>query len=239
MKQRINGGTVTRLIIATAIVAVGILIFLRNGGYISQDIYSQIMAWPSILLVLGLGTLAAGNYVGGVILLGVGGYFSPLVQNIFSFDVTNYIWPVVLVVAGMLLAFAPLIHRRRRHCAAHNGIPANEDQRGYLRINNRFNASQHTVIDEYFEGAEIVASFSGVKLDLRRTNLREGETYIDVDFNLSGMELLVPDNWVIETPVEMTMAGIDEKRTIASCLKTESRLVIRGHMKMSGITLKN
>lgn len=42
------------------------------------------------------------------------------------------------------------------------------------------------VLDEVFKGATIRNTFGGTVLDLRRTNISEGETYIEVECNFGG-----------------------------------------------------
>ncbi len=115
-----------------------------------------------------------------------------------------------------------------------------ETQDGFVEVDNSFASVRHIVLDSVFKGARIRTRGSGTVLDLAHTTLAEGETYIDVDMSLSGLELHIPDGWTVVTdPLSLKLAGIEDKRYYRTAPDSTRRLVVRGSMYLSGIEIKS
>lgn len=65
---------------------------------------------------------------------------------------------------------------------------------GVLHSENTFSGIRQVVLDEFFKGGTIQNSFGGTIIDLRRTTLPEGETFLDIDCTFGGIEIYVPSD---------------------------------------------
>lgn len=97
-----------------------------------------------------------------------------------------------------------------------------------------------------FRGGDIMAFMGGAHLDLRMATIAPGEEAIlDVTVIMGGVEIVVPNNWVVSTPVFPFMGAVEDKRLTP--LPSEGkvpdggspRLVIRGFVMMGNIELRS
>ncbi len=83
---------------------------------------------------------------------------------------------------------------------------------GVIDITTVFGGSEQVYLDPEFRGGKISTVFGGVKLDLRRTGLPEGITYLTVESVFGGVEIDTPEDWIIEIRSESVFGGFDDKR---------------------------
>lgn len=57
-----NGGNYTHMLLALALVVVGVLFFFRNVGILPAPAWD--IVWPLILIILGAGVLLGGKHTG-------------------------------------------------------------------------------------------------------------------------------------------------------------------------------
>jgi hypothetical protein len=98
----------------------------------------------------------------------------------------------------------------------------------------------------HFRGGELTAFMGGGQIDLRGATIPPGEeAVLDLFCVMGGFELIVPQNWVIMTPVIPIMGGIDDKRLApppgSSDVAGQSapRLSLRGFILMGGLTIRS
>ena len=176
----------------------------------------------------------------GIILAGVGVFFIIPMLAPVGCGWTATFWPFIFILIGIVVIvhlFRPRGRVTKREEPCHT---TEESTEGFVDVDNSFGVVRHIVLDPVFEGARIRTRFCGTILDLKRTALAEGDTYVDVDMTFSGLEIHVPEGWaVIVDQVAMTMAGVDDKRYYPSATDTSRRLIIRGRMTLSGIEIKS
>ena len=98
-----------------------------------------------------------------------------------------------------------------------------------------------------FRGGDITAIMGGGQLDLRLATIPPGEEAIlDIVAVMGGVEILVPSNWEISTPIFPFMGGVEDKRfpplqTDPNGVRSEAggRLVLRGLVMMGGVHIKS
>jgi predicted membrane protein len=78
-----------------------------------------------------------------------------------------------------------------------------------------FGGSEQVYLDPVFRGGQISTVFGGVKLDLRRTELPEGETWLTVESVFGGVEIDAPAEWNIEIRGESVFGGFTDRRPSA------------------------
>ena len=237
------------IIMAGILIAIGLLFLGRNLGWVNGHLFGILVSWQSLLILFGLLSLFAWRIVWGGLLIGIGGFF--LVPGITGAGAewAHTYWPVLIVLAGLLLVFGRFgrraHHRRWGHpqWGRRPGFsdPITGTQDGFVRSGNTFGAERYIVLDPVFKGGELRNNFGGTVLDLRRTSLPEGDTVIDVELSFGGIEIYVPDNWVIVCELESVLGGVEDKRygVISAPVAGNSRLIIRGNVTFGGVVIKN
>ena len=70
-----HAGLSGKALIASLFIISGILLFARNVGWITYDLFSIVVSWNSLLIVLGIYTMTRRHYISGLILTLIGAYF--------------------------------------------------------------------------------------------------------------------------------------------------------------------
>ena len=73
-----HAGLSGKALIASLFIISGILLFARNVGWITYDLFSIVVSWHSLLIVLGIYTMTRRHYLSGSILTLIGVYFLEL-----------------------------------------------------------------------------------------------------------------------------------------------------------------
>lgn len=235
------------IVIAIIFIAIGLILIGRNTGVIDYQLYRILMSWQSLLIVLGLCMISRRNITSGLIVGGVGAFFLIPKITMASQWMHTY-WPLVFVMVGVVLLFKHISRRRECHNRLtgdrgnRNGRGAEEayykSENGFVNSNVTFGSVRHIVIDPVFKGAILRSYFAGTVLDLRRTSLPEGDTYIELDCVFGGTELYIPEDWAIVSDVLPVFGGVDDKRFRPGPELPGRRLIIRGKVTFGGIEIK-
>jgi predicted membrane protein len=90
-------------------------------------------------------------------------------------------------------------------------------------------------LEEVFPGGEINIVFGGVNLDLRRTTLPEGKTYLEMNVVFGGIQMYVPNAWQIEIHTDNIAAGFVDSRCVDHDNVDKTRkLIITGSCVFGG-----
>ena len=92
-----HAGLSGKALIASLFIISGILLFARNVGWITYDLFSIVVSWHSLLIVLGIYTMTHRHYLSGSILTLIGIYF--LVEGLswLPENSQTIIWPIALI----------------------------------------------------------------------------------------------------------------------------------------------
>jgi Domain of unknown function (DUF5668)/Cell wall-active antibiotics response 4TMS YvqF len=112
----------------------------------------------------------------------------------------------VLVWVVVALAVGPRMAMGRR------GAPRS-DGRERVSMFAVMGADERSSVATTFRGGEITSVMGGSKLDLRQATLAPGEeAVIDVFAMMGGIELRVPDGWVVDVQSVSVMGGVKDER---------------------------
>lgn len=64
-----------KLLVASLFILSGILLFARNMGWITAELFSIIVSWYSLFIIMGIYSMIRRHFVGGIILVLIGVYF--------------------------------------------------------------------------------------------------------------------------------------------------------------------
>jgi len=225
-----------RLVIGLSIIAAGILFTLDNLHVIEADSY--LSYWPVVLVVIGFAQLAQARTWGSVawslVLVIVG--FWILGQNLGFVHMS--IWtlsPLLLVLLG-----ASLVYRAFSTPAVPAGAApgAGAQPDAFVRGMAVMGGIDRASDSAEFVGADLIALMGACKLDLRRATMAGNEAVIDILAVMGGIELRIPDNWIVDPHVLPLMGGVsDETHPVSS--GPVQRLVLRGTAFMGGVEIKN
>lgn len=223
--------------IAGIFIAIGLLLLGRNLGYIQPEAYSLIVSWKSLLIVLGVFMLAKRHYFNSFILIAIGAYFILTTTGDAHTGIVAFYWPVILIIIGIGFLVRKN-HRSNHHNQYNMEVKESVSGDGYFSIDNRFGGIQNIIMDEVIKGGEVKNSFGGVVLDLRRTSLPEGITYIDVDVRFGGLEIYIPSTWKVKSEVRPFIGAYEDNRFTNPAMDSDRMLVIRGEISVGGIEVK-
>lgn len=221
-------------------IATGLLIMFRNLGYLEPSVFSMIISWPSLLLLLGIWSFVHRNFKSGIFLTSIGGFFLiPYITGAGAGWMHMY-WPAIFVILGILMIIYHMLPRRWKHHRYNYPTDTNyQINDGYVTCENKFGSIHQIVTDEVFKAARIQNSFGETILDLRGTTIEPGDTIIDIDSSFGGIEIYVPANWTVITEIDCSLAGVDDKRKCIGGVQPELKLRIRGKISFSGVEIKN
>ncbi|NDV58011.1 LiaI-LiaF-like domain-containing protein [Bacteroides sp. 519] len=228
--------------IAAIFIAVGVLLLGKNLNIISYDVYRIFVSWQMLLIVIGVNLLTKKQMVGSIILIATGVYFLMPKIHFFNDVFANFFWPVVLIITGLLVVTSKKNSMFRNNHRHHhqNSRMNHHTQNGFVNIDNSFSSTQEVVTEDVFKGGIITNSFGSVVLDLRRTTLEPGTTYLDLSISFGGAEIYIPSNWVVKSELQTSLGGYEDSRISGlGPIEVDKILVLRGSVSFSGVEVKS
>jgi hypothetical protein len=213
------------------VIAAGVLFTLDNLGVVDAEQYLQY--WPAALVAVGLVKLwqvrEGQGWIGGFVLVLLGGWM--LLERLVDIRISLHdLWPLFFVVLGGYMVWRGLGGAPRRPSAdARARFSALAIMSGVVRRTNT----------PRFEGADLTAIMGGCEIDLRQASIAPGtEAVIDVFAFWGGIDIKVPDDWLVVNRAMPLMGGVEDK-TQSPLAATAKTLVIRGVVIMGGVSIKN
>lgn len=234
------------------LILVGLLFLAFNFGWINSELRSVIFSWPMIFIIIAIFNISDKRFSSALIWFLLGLFFlipriaivhPKLLPGIDS-NFAKYYWPVLLIFLGIGILFKILFERKKT-----THIHINNDEKKQINIVDRnegvyerrviFGGIKDVFLEPVFRGGKIDVTFGGVEVDLRRTSLPEGDTYIYAQSVFGGITLFLPDDWIVVPEVSTIMGGIENKHlsTIENSDSTR-RLIIYGEVIFGGVEIK-
>jgi len=228
-------------IFAVICIAVGMIFLGKNTDVISDYLFDILISWQMALVILGLYSISHKAYLWGSFVAGIGLFFMmPLIIMAEGKEWIRDYWSLILVLVGLLMLINLFLPKHKK-CHKNYDFMSKDYkiENGFVFSNNSFSGAKHVVMDEVFKGAEIFNHFGGTILDLRRTNLQQGDTYIDIDSKCGGIEIFLPENWLVLVELNSVLSGVvDDRHYHSGSIDESRRLILRGKISLSGINLK-
>lgn len=241
-----------RLVLGVLIIAFGVIALLEKtfrGLHLLEF-------WPVVFMVLGtmkiVQTEHRSGYILGVILLVLGCLMTLSNLGWIQFRLRDW-WPLLLIGGGILLLF-----KGQQNDAGSAGQPApkfdmpGSEKPGTITIAAAATATPDSastidsfgimsgnkinVISQAFGGGEATAIMGGIEIDMRMASMQKPAT-LHLFAVWGGIELVVPNDWVVINNVVAIMGGVDDK-TVPP-LNPEKCLILEGYVVMAGVEIKN
>lgn len=230
-----DGNIAPGMIVALAIIAVGILFLLDNFGFPVGMVWSY---WPVILIAVGLAKLIDSRdtpgRTGGAIIMIVGlvliadKIHLPFFNNISIWA----LWPLALITFGIIMFWGSLEGRRPGQPFRLTGDGLNQ----YAV----FGGGKRRMTGE-FKGGDVFALFGGYEIDLRGATMSLDEAVINANAMFGGIEIRVPETWLVEMQVTGIFGGHEDKthQPDRRLVPNPKKLIIRGAIMFGGLSVKN
>ena len=247
----------TEIVVGVLLILLGGLFLIANFGPLPQ-LKNVIISWQMLLIAIGILSFRKHSFTGFCLIL-VGSFFLiPKLAEVFteSFfwvnnDFTSNYWAILLIAVGIFWIVVPRKkwhrrceenvrfyhhHHRRHRC---NGEDKQYEINGEFSKTTIFGSGEYIVLEPEFKGGEVKVVFGASEIDLRKTSLPEGDTYLKIEAVFSGITFLIPDNWNIESQIEYAFSGIADKRRVVMPVDSSRRLVLVGSCVFSGCEIKS
>lgn len=231
------------------LIVVGALFLGFNFGFIPMELKWVIISWPMLFLALGVINFFKRRMITGTILVFVGGFFIiPKVFPELGYNFIGIYWPILLIGGGIVILLNKFLgpnfftencnNKWSFHKQNHHHSKFNDNKTGFSK-NSIFGSGEHIVLEKEFTGGELNAVFGGIKLDLRHTNLPEGDTRLEINAVFGGITIYVPNDWVVVTQLDAVFGGFEDNRLPKEPADSSKKLVITGACVFGGGELRN
>jgi predicted membrane protein len=215
-----------RAFIGILLIALGVLFLLDQGGVLDAgETIDQ--WWPVVFVVAGLlyFSLSPPHVVVPAVLIIVGLASLAGTLDFIDQDVTQFLWPVVLVLVGLWVIVGP--NRRGTSVADRvNSIVA-------------FFGRHVVSASPQFRGGSILNVFGGTEVDLRGAHPVEGGAAIDVVCAFGGVDILVPEGWRVVITGLPLFGGWSNKTKAEAVAADAPLLSIEALVAFGGLEVKH
>ncbi len=221
------------------------LVFLTIGAFLFADRFDifpfnwnqYIFTWQSLLIGIGLISLAKNeSRATGVVLIAIGGFFLTAKILGFHYPIRYFFWPTVFVAIGLILIF------QRRYHHPKMGFSKGETDMDIIDDVAIFGGSEQKVTSKNFKGGKVTNIFGGSTFDMSDAVLAPGRNTLDMFCLFGGSKMIVPPTWKVKIEITAIFGGYSDKRRNAPREATElneSELVIRGVAIFGGGEIKS
>lgn len=246
--------------------AAGIIIVLYGTLFLLKEFDVWLPPWTftigPVICSIGLVVLIKQKFkdLFGYILLLVGSLF--LVEELRPGTINvNIIWPILLIVFGLAIAFRsrrkrfghPPHHHRGRHHWKHRErwekhhaffeAAADLDniaQDDFIDVVSIFGGVQKNVVSKNFRGADIVTIFGGNELNLSQADFTE-QIVMDITNIFGGTTLTIPNNWELKSEIVTIFGSLEDKRPLhpKDTEQPPKIVILRGTCMFGGIEINS
>ena len=239
------------ILFAFLLIAAGALMICFNTELLNPVWKPFFLSWQMLLLVIGLVSICRSRFIWGILITAVGVFFlsekaAVIYPNVIRYEhFASTYWPAIFIVLGIIIVLSFFIRPTKcgkRHPKG-NWIDdykpdENENEDGKINYRFVFGGTEQVILDPVFKGGTIDITFGGIALDLRRTSLAEGKTFLYINAVIGGVEMRAPDTWDIEIQNKSTIGGVTDSRLKHLDRDHTRKLVIVSKCTLGGIEIK-
>ena len=227
----------SRLFFGLGIAAVGILLLLKTLGILPPFVR---FSWPLVVLVIGALIGIKNSFRGNAwwILMLVGIAHLIPAFHVMGRSSRHLVWPLGLVIFGLMVAFRPRSARCRPH-RPNNIAHITDDSR--LIIDVTFGGRKEIITAKDFKGGDVSVSFGGSEINLTQADIADDSAILNFNVSFGSVELIVPSNWEIINEIRPTMGSVEDDRVIHASGPGEVRkkLILQGNCSFGSIEIKS
>jgi predicted membrane protein len=214
----------------------GVALLLDHMGILSMDRLWRF--WPLLLICAGIpNIMTRENRLWGILMVTGGALLQLNELGIWHLR-WNDIWPIFIIVVGLVLMWGAIEARNRLPLSAGGGDP-----RTTLNESAVFGGIERRVTSQDFQGGQITAVFGGVEIDLTDANMLADEATLDINAIFGGIEIRLPEAWQVAFRGTPIFGGISDKTRVRhnTDLNDPRRkvLILSGAVIFGGVEIKN
>lgn len=155
-------------------------------------------------------------------------------------NVRNYIWPLALMLIGLLFILRPKRFKPDRFKESDYHFPVTEDASldSIVDITAIFSGVKRRILSKNFQGGDITAFMGGAEIDLTQADI-PGTVTMDITAVFGGVKLIVPPDWDVQSHATAVFGGVEDKRYTHPAVQTHKVLVLDGAAVFGGIEIKS
>lgn len=221
------------------LVVAGVILLLRNYGFLPYYLTEKIFNWPMLLIAIGsINLLSHKNKVWGLVLVLVGGAF--WLRNYMFMDLNwlRDLWPVFIILIGVYILIKHSNRPGERELLKKKSMNEDGDFIDEVAV---FGGGEKNITSSNFHGGRITSIFGGGEINLAKAQIEEGNrAVIDVLCIFGGVELRVPKDWTVQSELSVVLGGFEDQRDVSSMEPNPNKvLVIKGLVIFGGGQIKH
>ena len=176
-----------RIVIGLVFITLAGLLFADNFDVLPWNWENYVFTWQTLLIVIGLISLAKNeSRTTGIILILIGGFFLTAKILELNYQIRHLFWPVLLAGIGVMM----LIRHKGHHHTFSGSQEINTDD--FIDDVAIFGGSEQKVKSRNFKGGKLTNIFGGSSFDMLDAQLAPGRNIIDVFCMFGGSKFIVP-----------------------------------------------
>jgi predicted membrane protein len=241
----------------------GLLLLAAGGLLMAKQLGAQIpdwlFSWHVLLIAIGLmisfksGFRNAGGLI--MVLVGVAFMLNDLIPNAHMQD---YIWPGILILAGIVFILRPSSHSHHNKkdewkdwkygkfiteplpdVVTPKVESAPEEDAEFIEINAVFGSVNKLILSKNFKGGEVNAFMGGSEINLLQADIKQ-PVVLEINNVFGGTKLLVPGNWDLKNNIAAVFGGVEDKRNPGISAPDPGKVIIlKGACVFGGIEIRN
>jgi predicted membrane protein len=232
--ERQSGFVSVKLVMGVLIVVLGAIFLAENLDLIPSRVLLR-RFWPAAFVAVGTAmVLQPGRGLArwwGSLWIVAGVWIWADQQDWIAVNFWQVFFPGALLFAGAGMVWRALHPAGQRAASS-------EDDGAHPHLFALMAGNEVRSITRGFRGADLGAVMGGVTLDLTRAQMEGESATIDVVAVWGGIEIRVPQDWVVTSQVFPLMGGYEDN-TRPAAEGPAKRLVLRGVAVMGGVEVKN
>lgn len=193
-----------------ALVLISMLLVLNSFDLIDLNLFFK--GWWTLFIIVPcfIGLFTSGDKTGNIIGVCVGVVLLLGCQSIIEFKIIQkLIFPLILAIFGISLIIKA-VFVKNKNLKISNNLSSNDKK---AKVSCAIFSGQDINFDnEYFNSAELIAIFGGIKLDLRNA-VFENDAFITAVGIFGGIDILLPDNVNVKLNSTAVFGGTDNKKS--------------------------
>lgn len=224
--KKING-----VIWGIVLIVAGTLFALNALNITNIDVFFD--GWWTLFIIVpcAAGLFTKREKTGNLIGIAIGVFLLLCCQDVLSFSMLwKLLVPVIIVIIGLKMVFASIFGNKVNEI-----ITKIKQNGGQTRVGcATFSGCDLNYDGEVFEGAELTATFGGVKCDLRNAII-EKDCAIQVSAIFGGIDIFVPAGINVKVSSNCIFGGISNKTAV---YKDAPTIFIGGTCMFGGVEIK-
>jgi predicted membrane protein len=241
LEKESRGSASGRFFAGLIIISIGSVLLATKLGI---EFPYWLLSWRMLVLAIGLYVGFRHGFRGPVwivmVIIGSTLFLDMVAPELHFHD---YIWPLIIIMAGLSIMFRPRHKRKdwRRKWEEKMSKSEHTDNNDFLDSVTIFGSLKKNIFSKNFKGGDITTIFGGTELNLTQADM-DTPAELDITQIFGGAKLVIPPHWRIKTEdIVSIFGGVEDKRPILPETSYDQTkiLVLKGTNIFGGIDIKS